>query len=236
MEPRLRGRNTKQPASLFFFLSFSLSLSLFLSRYQAFLFTGMGSRGRRVMILFRLVLGIYAIGDSDKPRKGEREREREREGGREGSEICPGPQPYLCRFLCLPTGWAGEGRREAGGGTLLFLHQATLNLPTFYDRLTASSVHQLSERCCRARPGLLLLLLPPFFLPNLQSAGGCRSFPVGSHGFSFVSRGSLTAIWKLSRDNREDGAGGGKNFAEIFRRIFFFSSPTPLLLRSLERV
>lgn len=28
-----------------------------------------GSRPRRVMILFRPVLGIYAIGDSDKPRR-----------------------------------------------------------------------------------------------------------------------------------------------------------------------
>jgi len=31
-----------------------------------------GSRPRRVMILFRPVLRIYAIGDSDKPRRKER--------------------------------------------------------------------------------------------------------------------------------------------------------------------
>lgn len=48
-----------------------------LARYQAFLFTAMGSRGRRVMILFRLLLGIYAIGNSDKPRKGRGKREME---------------------------------------------------------------------------------------------------------------------------------------------------------------
>lgn len=33
-----------------------------------------GSRPRRVMILFRPVLRIYAIGDSDKPRRREKER------------------------------------------------------------------------------------------------------------------------------------------------------------------
>lgn len=49
-----------------------------LSLYQAqtFLFMAAGSRPRRVMILFRPVLRIYAIGDSDKPRKKDKKGEK----------------------------------------------------------------------------------------------------------------------------------------------------------------
>lgn len=135
----------------------------------------------------------------------ERERGRERERGKRN---LPG-SATLSLPLSVPSDRLGRAGR--GRGTLLFLHQATLNLPTFYDRLTASSVHQLSERC-RARCSPPPPPPPPpspFFLPP-KRRGLRRSFPVPApDGFSFVRRGSLTAIWKLSRDNR---AAGGGNF------------------------
>lgn len=52
------------------------SSRLSLYQVQTFLFMAAGSRPRRVMILFRPVLRIYAIGDSDKPRRKERKGEK----------------------------------------------------------------------------------------------------------------------------------------------------------------
>ena len=237
MEPRLRGRNTKQPASLFFFLSFSLSLSLFLSRYQAFLFTGMGSRGRRVMILFRLVLGIYAIGDSDKPRKGERERERERERGRErGKRNLPG-SATLSLPLSVPSDRLGRGGEEGGGRGYTFISSSG----------NAQLAYLLwSPDCFISSPTFRTLLPrapgsppppPPSFFPSKPpKRRGLSLFPRRIPRIflceSRISHGNLEIVTRQSRGWRRRR----ENFAEIFRRIFFFSSPTPLLLRSLERV
>ena len=82
----------------------------------------MGSRGRRrVMILFRLLLGIYAIGDSDKPRKGEGKREGEKDGAKSACLRNP------ISLLSVPSDRLDRGQRQAGpdgARTLLFLHQA----------------------------------------------------------------------------------------------------------------
>lgn len=92
------------------------------------------------MILFRLLLGIYAIGGSDKLGKGEEKRGWKRN--------LPGLRNPIF-VLSVPTDRSApiwdRDEVERDEGTLLFLHQPTFNLPTFYDRLTASSVHQLFE-------------------------------------------------------------------------------------------
>ena len=77
------------------------------------------------MILFRLLLGIYAIGDSDKPRKGEKKREREREREKEGAKSAWLRNPIS--LLSVPSDRLDRGQRQAGpdgARTLLFLHQA----------------------------------------------------------------------------------------------------------------
>lgn len=83
----------------------------------------MGSRGRRVMILFRLLLGIYAIGDSDKPRKGEKKRE--------GAKSACLRNPIS--VLSVPSDRLDRGQREAGsdGGIhfYFFIRQRSTCLP-----------------------------------------------------------------------------------------------------------
>lgn len=130
-----RGWNTKQPA-------------LPCIRYERFYLWPPAPGTRRVMILFRPVLGIYAIGDSDKPRRWRWKKMKSPARGASGRAA---PRPPRISPRC--TQRTSEGRDERRGTMrgrgrekererriILFLHQPTRNSPTFYDRLTASLV------------------------------------------------------------------------------------------------
>lgn len=141
----------------------------------------MGSRGRRVMILFRLLLGIYAIGDSDKPRKGEKKRE--------GAKSACLRNPIS--VLSVPSDRLDRGQREAGsdGGIhfYFFIRQRSTCLPFMIVWL----LHQFTNFPNAVCPVRFLISWCSFLSPSRSFFPSVLSSSLPPFSFVSVFSGSL---------------------------------------------